>query len=324
MPGEKRMRKRFALVLAMALIFVALCGCGKNEENESLDKGLNIVCTTYPAYDWVSEIAGEKAEEVSVTLLGNGAELHSFQPTARDIAKLHSADLIITVGGVTDAWIDDAGLPQGVKKLRLFDLLDEAELIANDKHLHDHNHAEHSDDEYDEHIWLSLRFSKKLVNGICDSMCELDKKNGVIYQKNALNYCYKLKDLDEEYKGVAENSKNKSVIFADRFPFAYTLKDYKIKYYAAFRGCTSDSDASFETVARLVEAVRNERKRTVLVLENSNQAIVKAINSSLEAPGVSTVIMNSCQTVNVTETKEFDYIEVMRKNLESLKIALEQ
>lgn len=313
------MTKKILSVFLIFSIIITLAGCNTAVPNQDSEK-LSIVCTTFAAYDWTREIVGNKADEFQLTLLGDGADLHSFQPTTEDIAKIHTADLFVQIGGTTEEWTNDIYL--GDKALKLFDLLDEGEkLCVNEEHTNHTNH-QHSDNEFDEHIWLSLKLAQPMVNGICERICDLDTANGAKYQKNCAEYIEKLKSLDKEYKSAVEDSKDKTVIFADRFPFAYLMEDYDIVCYSAFEGCSSDTNASFDTIAHLTEDIKTYNKDTVLVLENSAESVVEPLKSALSGRTLETAVMNSCQSIDKDTAQNTSYIEIMTKNLNSLKKAL--
>lgn len=312
------MTKRItAFLLAVFLMLGILSGCSPQPQDNS--GKISIVCTIAPVYDWITEIVGEKAELFEISFLSGGGDLHSFQPTAKDMAEIYTCDLLLTIGGESDIWTKDTELSEQSERLSLFELTgDDDELILPDAE--EHHHEEHSDTEYDEHLWLSLKMADRLISGICEAICKLDPQNGVIYRKNTAEYCQKLKLLDRDYTLAAEAAEDKTIIFADRFPFAYMMRDYGILCYTAFPGCSSDAEASFETVAQLCEAVKAHKKETVLVLEGSNATVADAINQGLGDTKVSTRIMDSCQIV--ADIDSFDYTEVMQKNLDSLRAAL--
>ncbi|MBR5154901.1 MAG: zinc ABC transporter substrate-binding protein [Clostridia bacterium] len=313
------LRRVISTCLIVILLVGTLSACG-NETLKTENDKLNIVCTTFPVYDWVKNIIGEKADQFSVTLLGSG-ELHSFQPKTQEIAKIHTADLFLLIGGVSDEWTKDMDLDDK-KVLKLFELLNDNEkLISGDEHTN-HSHHQHKDEEYDEHIWLSLKLAKRIVNSICTYLCDLDPANGIYYQKNTAEYVKKLEELDGKYKKAAEQSQDKTVIFADRFPFAYLTNDYGIRTYAAFSGCSSDTDASFETVTNLAEKIIEYKKDTVLVLENSNEEVVKSLQNIVVGTKIETAIMDSCQTIDREMEDSINYIDLMEQNLKSLERAL--
>ncbi len=313
------MTKKFSsAVLCVILAFVILSGCvGKPASNG--DK-ISIVCTVAPVYDWICEIVGEKAELFEISYLSGSGDLHSFQPTTQDMSKILSCDLFITVGGESEEWTENINLSEKTKGLELIKLVPDSELICISEGHHNHECDGHTADE---HIWLSLKLAQRAVSGITKAICDIDTANGVIYQKNEAEYIERLKSLDLKFADEANKHNDKVLVFADRFPFGYMMQDYGISYYAAFSGCSTDADASFETVAKLCDAIEKHNKHTVIELENSSQSITPALNNALKDTDVVAVVMDSCQTVSKSELDGFDYIRVMERNLESISKAFE-
>lgn len=316
------MKKVISILLAVIFFVMIFSGCTENKISKS-DEKIDVVCTIAPVYDFVSFIAGEKIDKFNIRLLSGNGDVHGFQPSLKDALDIQSCDILIAVGTSLDSWTEKLEGTQNVNIFKLFDCLNEEQKLLFDKdHEHSHDGDIHHDFEYDEHIWLSLKLSSIIVDNLSELLCDIDPENGVIYQKNALDYIEKLKALDEKYKSALEESKDKTVIFADRFPFGYLMRDYGITCYSAFKGCVSDADASFETVIKLAENARKFKKKTVLVLENSDHAILKAIKGAAEEQEIDFAVMDSCQTVMEKDAKNFDYIKTMEENLNSLKKAL--
>lgn len=318
----KNMKRIWAFLLIMVFIAMMFAGCGSLDNDNGKIK---IVCTTFSAYDWVTEIIqGSYYENFEVTLLGGNGDLHSYQPTAQDIALIQKCDLFIYVGGVSDGWTKDVLKNSNVKTLRLFDVL-EGSLLCGD---HGHGEHNHKIEEYDEHIWLSLRMASVSVDAIFEKVIELVDENNsgelVEYSKNKEYYKWRLEELDKEYRRVVEQSENKTIVFADRFPFLYLTEEYGIDAVAAFPGCSADSNATFEVVAHLAETVDRLDKKTVLVLEKSKQSVANTVIQSTKSKNAKIEVMNSCQTIGQAEVSQgVDYLDIMEKNLDALKQALE-
>lgn len=308
------LKKSLSLILVCVLILAV--GCTKAPQVE-MGK-TNIVCTTFAAFDWVRSIT-KGAADVEVSLLGGGQDLHSFQPGAKDIADIHNSKLTLCLGGQSDLWVKDVENNQG-EVLALFDVVGRENLIVPNHH-HGDGH-DHHDHEYDEHIWLSLKLAKESVVGICEKLCQVDPENEMLYRANTEEYCKALEDLDKRYQEAVESSENRTVVFADRYPFAYMMRDYGIECYAAFDGCSADTDATFETVLELADAVKKNNKKTVAVLENSNEEIVNAINNALGGAKVGSAQMDSMQTMAKSDVENKSYVDIMEKNLDALKMAL--
>ena len=377
------MKKRglFKIVSAVLMSAFLVAGCtstkgtgsvssdstSANSESSSSDKGssakidsdkkkLSVVCTIFPEYDWVKEIIAGKEDKYEVTmLLDKGTDLHSYQPTADDIAKISACDLFIYVGGESDGWVDDALKESSNPNMQVINLMgvmgDSAKeeevkegMQAEEEHDHDHDGeaAEHDHDhdkeanhdhdhdntdeaeiEYDEHVWLSLRNTKKLVAEIEKAVEKIDAENKQAYEENTSKYLSKLDELDKEYEKAVAEAKRKTVLFGDRFPFRYMVDDYGLDYYAAFVGCSAETEASFNTVVFLANKVDELNLPVVLTIEKSDQKIAKTIIENTKEKNQKIEVMNSLQSVTGDEAKNgTSYYSVMKDNLEVLKKAL--
>lgn len=324
------MRKRALIIVLCILTAGMVSGCGENAARYGTkDKAkISIVCTVFPVYDWVRNIVGNENGNVEIKLLMKGGDLHSFQPSARDIADAVTADMFIYIGGTSDRWADDVVKNNRTedKAIRLFDILGDSlegeqhkEGMEPEEH---HGHEEH-EEEYDEHVWLSLKRASKTVRALTERLCSIDGANSAEYMRNSASYINKIDELDREYAAAAAQSRNKTVIFADRFPFLYMTEDYGIDYYAAFPGCSADAEASFGTVVFLADKADKLGKNTLIVLEGSKQSIADAVISNAKHRNIKTAVMDSCQSTDSSDAADgADYLEIMRGNLVSLKEAL--
>lgn len=341
------MKKITALLLALFVLVGALAGCGKQNDTNKTDK-LSIVTTIFPEYDWVREILGDKADNAEITmLLDNGVDLHSYQPTADDIVKISDCDLFIYVGGESDGWVEDAlrnAANRNMKVINLLEVLGDSvkteeivEGMQEEEHEHEDAHAhddaeehEHEDaeeheheEEADEHVWLSLKNAKMLVRVISKALQELDPDNKDIYAANADAYVKKLSALDAEYQAAVDAASNKTILFGDRFPFRYLVDDYGLRYYAAFVGCSAETEASFETISFLAKRVDEWKLPCVLTIEGAQHKIAETIVQNTTAKNQRVLTMDSMQSTTTQDVKNgTTYLSVMEKNLSVLKEAL--
>ena len=328
------MKKLIAIIASFLIMSILFTGCnGNNKDSESNDnegKKLSIVTTIFPEYDWVKNILGEQIKSTNLTmLLDNGVDLHSYQPSAEDMLKVSKCDLFIYVGGESDSWVDNVLKASQNKNMQVINLLDvlgskikEEEQIEG-MEAEEEDEAEEEGPEYDEHVWLSLRNTKKLCSAISESLCKLDSKNSKTYESNLKNYTDKLSILDKEYSKVVNNSKNKTILFGDRFPFRYLVDDYHIKYYAAFVGCSAETEASFKTIKFLANKVDELKLKTVLTIENPKHKIAQTIVKNTKEKNQKILSLNSMQSVTSKDIKNGNtYIGIMKSNLTVLKKAL--
>ena len=306
---------------------------GASQDVAAPEKKLQIVTTIFPEYDWVREIMGEQADNAQITmLLDNGVDLHSYQPTADDMIKIADCDLFVYVGGESDGWVEDALKNAANKRLQVIDLLDVLKdavkteetvpgMQAEDAHEEEgHDHAEA---EYDEHVWLSLKNAQTLVGAISDALQKLDPEKKDTYAANSQAYVKKLSALDGDYQAAVDHAAYKTVLFGDRFPFRYLVDDYGLNYYAAFAGCSAESEASFETVSFLAQKVDQLKLPCVLTIEGKQHKIAETIVENTAEKNQKILTMDSMQSTTSRDVAAgVTYFSVMEKNLTVLKEAL--
>ncbi|EUB16254.1 periplasmic solute-binding family protein [Shuttleworthella sp. MSX8B] len=336
--------KRIAAVLLAGLCAFGLMACGgaKNSAKSDSDtkttaeskgdsgKKLKIVTTIFPEYDWVERVLGDKAGNAEVTMLmDKGVDLHSFQPTVEDIAKVSSADVFVYVGGESDAWVEDAlknKTNPNQKTVNLMEVLkDRVKPVEQKEGMQENTHEDHEEgeEEMDEHVWLSLKNAKIAVDQIQKTLAEADPDNAEAYAKNAKVYGELLNDLDQKYQQAVDSAKYKTLVFGDRFPFRYLVNDYGLDYFAAFEGCDAESEASFETVAFLANKIKELKLPAVLTIEGETHKLAESIKQNSGVADLKVLSLDSMQSVKAEDVSNgATYLNVMSKNLDLLKQAM--
>ena len=298
-----------------------LAGCAPKQQQNTTK--LKIVATTFPQYDWIREIIGKDNTNVDLQLLmKNGGDLHSYQSTAGDIANIADANLFVYVGGESDEWVDDALKEKTNKDMKVVNMMQtlgddiDEEEEGLEKESEDHDHEEI---EYDEHVWLSLKRAQKIVKAIADELGELDSTNAKKYQENAEAYIAKLAALDKSYESTVNTVKNKTWIFADRMPFHYLAKDYGITTYAAFNGCSTETNASFNTIVSLAKYADELGIKHIMTIEGSDKKLAKAVIENTTDKNQDILTLNSLQSVSQSDIdKGLTYYGAMEENLKVL------
>ena len=331
---KKWIMSSLAILLGILSISIPLAGVRTAEAGTTEDSGkkLKIVTTIFPEYDWTRAVLGDREADVDLTMLhDNGTDLHSFQPAVKDIMKVSSCDLLIYVGGESDQWIEDAlesAQNKDMKTINLMEILgdsikEEETVEGMQESEHDHDHEDEEEKEYDEHVWTSMRNAEVICDAIAETLEEMDPENKEIYQSNAEVYKEKLSALDEEYKETVNNANQKTLVFADRFPFRYLVDDYDLSYYAAFSGCSAESEASFKTVTFLAGKVDELGVKSVLTMEKSDDRIAQTVIENTKAKDQKILQLNSMQSITSEEIADgATYLSVMEDNLGVLKEAL--
>lgn len=328
------MKKNLIIVLVLCVCMCTLFGCSKasgsgSSEGDNSDK-LSVVCTTFPQYDWVREIIGDKADRINLTLLlDDGMDLHSYQPTAEDISKIAGCDVFIYVGGESDGWVEDAMAEATNKEMQVINLIEVIGDSAKEEEVTEGMEVEEAEEghgeeiEYDEHVWLSLKNAQLICNSICTSISTLDADNSEYYKKNLETYIDRLSALDSDYKKTVDNSVRSTVLFGDRFPFRYMVDDYGLDYYAAFLGCSAETEASFGTILFLSEKMDELDLSSICVIESSDKSIAQTVVNNTKSKNQKILVMNSMQSVTSQDVVNgTNYISIMESNLAVLKEAL--
>ena len=323
-----RFGKRWGiLALTLALTLAAGCGAAPREGDASRSGGssapaedgaLRVVATDFPCYDFARAVCGDAAEVTM--LLPPGTESHSYEPTPRDILEVQGCDLFFYVGGESDAWVDTIleSLDAPVNSLRMVDcveLLDEETakgMTAREE--------PGGVTEKDEHVWTSPANAAEIVRAVEAEMEDLDGAHADEYAANAENYVNQIETLDRDFRTFFAAVQNKTLVFGDRFPLRYFAEEYGLTCYAAFPGCSTQTEPSAATVAFLTDTVKREGLSTVYYIEFSNHLVADSI---AEAAGAQTALFHSCHNVSRADLEAgATYVSLMRGDLKTLKATM--
>lgn len=331
------MKRIIALLVSAIMLTSLLAACGGNANStESKKADVKVVTTIFPIYDWVREIAQDDADINLDLLLDNGVDLHSYQPSAKDIVTISDCDIFIYVGGESDKWVDDTLKQANNKNMTVLNLMDilgdkakEEEVkegMQEDEHEHEEGgeHKEGEEEhEYDEHVWLSLKNSSLFVDKIAEALGKVDTQHASDFTANAADYKNKLNELDKQYQDAVDKASVKTLLFGDRFPFRYLTDDYKLDYYAAFVGCSAETEASFETITFLAGKADELQLKAIMQIETSDGSIAKTVRDNTKTKDQTILTLDSLQSVTSERAKNGEtYLSIMTANLDVLKEAL--
>lgn len=298
------MKKIIMIVMVLSLIFL-LCSC-----NESANDKLKVVTTIFPEYDFVREIAGDKAD--ITMLLPIGADLHSFEPSPKDIMKINSCDVFVYVGGESDVWVENILKNSDNKNIKTVRLMD---VVAESEKNHNHSH------EYDEHVWTTPINAIKIVEAISKEIQLSDEENAEFYETNTADYIKVLRGADLDFKKVVSDAKRNIMVFADRYPLKHFSDEYGLLYVSPFSGCNDKTEPSAQSVKEIIDTVNEKNIPVVFYTELSNEKMADAV---CEATGAKKVRFNTYHNVTKSEFENgVTYVDLMKHNLYALKEALD-
>ncbi len=309
---------------------IALSSCGNNSTKAQ------IVSTCFAGYDFSKAVA--KDLKSSSMLLNPGEELHDYSPSVGDIEKIISSEVFVYIGGESDAeWVEKQILPEIDKtKTKVISMMDvvkskgvtyeeENPTSAVESEEHEHAEGEEEEEELDEHVWNSIANAKLITTAICDALCEIDSNNKDTYTKNMTSYVESLTKLDTDIKSVVSTSSKKMLVFADRFPLLYFVKEYGLSYDAAFKGCETAHEANPVTIEGLTNTVKENNLKVVFVIELSESNIADTVITNCKNDGI-TVEKMVFYTMHNVSKDDYQagktYVDFMNQNIESLKVAL--
>ena len=311
------------MILALLLL---LSACGQSTEEDTDPDQLTVVATVFPAYDFARAVGGDLADVQ--LLLPPGTENHSYEPTPADILAVQDCDLFIYLGGESDTWVETIleSVELRGQTLRMVDcvpLLEEETVEGMESyeegHDHDHDEAPGLGEVvgYDEHVWTSPKNAALITRAVGDKLAELDPANADTYAANSADYAAQIEDLDREFADFFAGVEDRTMVFGDRFPLRYFAEEFNIDYYAAFPGCSTQTEPSAATIAFLTDKVREEQIPTVWYIEFSNHLVADSI---AESAGVKTAMFHTCHNVSADDLAAgATYVSLMEQNLETLR-----
>lgn len=316
----KLKRKLLAVITAAATV-LSLCACSSESSYSSSDSGkLKIISTVFPPYDLAKQIAGDNAE-ISI-LLPPGSEIHNYEPSAKDMIAIRNCDIFLYIGGENEQWAEKLINSNDTKNVTAVKLIDYVPNLSEDEdeHDHDHDHDHEHEHETDEHIWTSPKNAQLMLSAVYDAICKVDPSDKQTYTKNKDAYAKQLSDLDNAYRSAVDNAKNKTIVLADKFPFRYLAHEYGLEFSAAFAACSDESEPGVSTMIKLTKTIKENNIPAVYYLEFSSTKIADTL---CDETGATKLMLHSCHNVSKQDIENnVSYVDLMKKNLENLKLTL--
>lgn len=317
--------KKLLTLIVTAGMALSLCACSSEGSYFESDSKLKIISTVFPPYDLAKHITGDNAE-IKI-LLPPGSEAHTYEPTAKEIIAIQNCDIFLYIGGENEQWADKIINSADTSKVKVIKLIDCVPTLSEDdedehEDEHDHHNHDHSDHEHetDEHIWTSPKNARLMLCAVYNAICEVDPDNSKTYTENKDAYDKQLTDLDNDYRNTIDNAKNKTIVLADKFPFRYLAHEYGLECYSAFSSCSDESEPAVSTMIKLTDIIRENHIPVVYYLEFSSTKIADTL---CDETGATKLMLHSCHNVSNEDIKNnVSYIDLMKQNLENLKIAL--
>ena len=318
------MKKIIAILLCLTLLSgltALLAGCKTGPITTADNNGTTIVCTNFAGFDFARSMlayytANGGTGVVQLVMLGKpGQDMHSFEPTAKDIITLANADVVICTGA--EGWMDSALKSSGNTVAKVVSMMESCETLESE-HDHDHGGEDCSLIGQDEHVWLSILNANRVCYNIAEALRDVDEENVEAWTFAYDQYAKELTMLMSEYLNMMGSAVRYNVVVADRHPFVYLFDDLGLNCLAAFPGCSSETSASFETQEKLIRYTKEWDLSYIFIMEGSDGKVAQVVAAET---GAQILTLNSLQVV--TDYDNTTYLGVMKQNLENLKKALQ-
>ncbi|MBT2725122.1 metal ABC transporter substrate-binding protein [Bacillus sp. ISL-46] len=307
------------LLCALIILLMVISGCSnavqtKGKKGSEGTKKLQIVTTFYPMYYFAQKVAGNSANVE--LLVPNGAEPHDWEPTAKDMAKIQDADMFIYNSRYFESWTEKVLKSINDSNLNVVEASNGIELMdALESEEEEHN-SEHASAK-DPHVWLSPVLAQQEVENIAKAIEKLDPKNKNQYEKNAVNFKSQLADLDHLYQETINQAKKKEFV-TQHAAFGYLAKQYGLTQIP-IAGLSPDVEP---TLGKLKELAEVTKKKNVKVIYFEGLTSSKVAQTLANEIGAKTEVLNPLEGLTKEEQeKGLDFIDVMKNNLESLKLS---
>ncbi|HEM4665261.1 TPA: zinc ABC transporter substrate-binding protein AdcA [Streptococcus suis] len=304
------MKKVGLLFLSVSALLLGACG----NSTASEDGKLNIVTTFYPVYEFTKQVVGDEA---NVDLLVKaGTEVHDYEPSAKDIARIQEADVFVYENENMETWVHDVEESIDTSKVSVISATEGMLLLPGSEEGEDPDHSEEGHSHaYDPHVWLSPERAITLVENIRDSLVAKYPEKKDAFETNAAAYIEKLDALDMKYSETLSAAKQKYFV-TQHTAFAYLALDYGLKQ-VSITGVAADEDPTPSRLAELTEYINKYGIKYIYFEENASKSVAETL---AKETGVQLDVLNPLESLTDEDMKNGkDYISVMEDNLTALE-----
>ena len=304
------MKKRSVLWLMLAFFALVLGACGQNagQDNSNETKGMKIVTSFYPVYAMVKEVSGDLND---VRMIQSSSGIHSYEPSANDIAAIYDADIFIYHSHTLESWAGSLDPSLQKSKVKVIEASD-GMTLERVPGLEDMEAGNGVDEKtlYDPHTWLDPEKVAEEAQIIADKLSEQDSANKETYQKNAQNFSAKAHDLTKKYQPIFENADQKTFV-TQHTAFSYLAKRFGLNQLG-IAGISPDQEQSPRQLTEIQEFVKTYKVKTIFTESNASS---KVANTLVKSTGVTLKTLNPLEA---DPQNDKSYLENLEENLSVL------
>lgn len=307
-------------------MMIALSACSNINKNEKKDVSTNNklkIYTTAFAFESFTEQIGGKYVEVE-SIYPPGADMHSFEPTQKEMVNIAKSDLFIYSNQDMDSVAKKIAGSINNKHLKLpvAANLKHDDLLAN--HEHDHNHEEHEHEHdheesgNDPHVWLDPVLNKKIVKSIKTDLVEKDPQHKAYYEKNYKQLIADLDHINQQMRHITSNPKRDTVVISHD-SIGYLANRYGFKQVGV--SGMNNEEPSQRDLMEIVQRINETKQPYVLYEQNISSKVTDVIQKESHTTPLSFHNMATLSEKEVND-KDVSYQSLMKENMKSLNKAL--
>ena len=304
--------------LGLSMLALGILGaCGTDNATKKTEKAsdkLSIVTTFYPMYEFTKQIVGDEA---NVTLLvPAGQEPHDYEPSAKDIANIQSADVFVYHNPNLENWVTKASKSWQKNAPHIIESTKNMVLLPGTEEEEGHSESEegHSH-ELDPHTWLAPNLAMKEVESIKNQLAKLYPKKQAVFTANAENYLTQLTALDKEYQTTLSVAKQTSFV-TQHAAFGYLALEYGLTQ-VPIAGLSPEQEPSPTRLAELKAYVQTNGLKYIYFEENASDKVARTL---ADEANVKLLVLNPLESLTKEQMKNGeDYLSVMKENLTALE-----
>ena len=300
------MKNRCILWFMIGLFVLVLGACGQKTSQDSKEaKGMKIVTSFYPIYAMVKEISGDLND---VRMIQSSSGIHSYEPSANDIAAIYDADVFVYHSSILESWAGSLDLSLQKSKVKVIEASD-GMTLERVPGLENMEAGKGVDEKtlYDPHTWLDPEKVVEEARIIADKLSELDNANKDTYQKNAQSYSNKAHDLINKYEPIFEKVSQKTFV-TQHTAFSYLAKRFGLNQLG-IAGISPDQEPSPRQLSEIQDFVKTYRVKTIFTESNLSY---KVADTLVKSTGVSLKTLNPLEA---DPQNEKSYLENLEENL---------
>jgi zinc transport system substrate-binding protein len=286
---------RYRLLLAiLALLAAAGCQQGSPPDGKPL-----VVASFYPMYEFARQVAGDRAQVVS--LVPTGVEPHDWEPSPQDMAQVRRARLFVYNGAGLEPWAEKVKSEVDGKTTAVVSASAGIPLVGGDPH-----------------VWLDPTLARAEVEAIRAALTRVDPGGAELYAAQAKAFAAKLDALDERFAAGLRDCARREVVVSHA-AFGYLTRRYRLEQVPVM-GLAPESEPSPAALAAIVRLARQRKVEAVFFETLVNRRLADTLAREV---GARTLVLNPIEGLTREEAAAGKgYLDLMTVNLADLREGL--